>query len=415
MNALLTLGEGINDWLHRLWFKPANSDLALNPDGSIRFEGVDWLFMFILWVCIISFVLLMVPMFWWSWKYRRRPGVPAIRTPNHNTPLEITWVVGPLIVVTFIFFWGFHGYIRAQVARADAAEIMISGKKWVWEATYINGAKSPETAYFDARTEGDKTIRGNVAFPIFVVPAGRPVKFRMSSQDVIHSFYIPDMRMKMDVFPNRYTSMTFTPLFSTPAEKSQVGTILEEKDPKNPGKIKNFSAQFPHRDHFLFCAEYCGDNHSEMAGIIRVVSPEDYATIVANWGNVEKTLSPVELGKLRYETAGCVTCHSIDGSIKSAPSWKGALFDDSKPHEFEDGGRVDTSKPDAWENYIRESIEYPQAHIVKGFKGYSAMSSYKGQLSEKSINGIIAYIRSLNGKARPEDAQPPAEEPAPAK
>ncbi len=404
MNRLLfTLGDGINAWLHKIWFRPSNSDLVVNPDGSLKFEGSDWLFMFILWVSIISFVLLMVPMVWWSWRYRRQPGVPAIRTPNHNTALEVTWVVVPLIVMTFIFFWGFHGYMKTLIAPGNAIEVMITARKWSWAATYPNGATSPESVYLDYRDEGDKQFRGNERVPIFVVPAGIPIKFRMSSEDVIHSFYVPDMRVKMDVFPNRYTSLSFTPVFSTPnPEGSQVGVLMEDKD-------KHFSAKFLHRDHYLFCAEYCGENHSEMAGIIRVVSKEDYATIVAKWGDIDKTTAPAALGEIVWKN-NCSACHSLDGTAGTGPSWKGDLFSSTKPHEFESGPPLDVSQPNAWENYIRESIEYPQAKIVKGYANGN-MPSYKG-LSESRINGVIAYMRKLNGKGRPEDEIVPKAEAA---
>ncbi|MGD9688602.1 MAG: cytochrome c oxidase subunit II [Phycisphaerales bacterium] len=410
-NLFLNLGEGINSWLHKVWFRPANSDLAVDINGNMVFEGVDWLFMFILWVCIISFVMLMVPMFWWSFRYRRRAGVPAIRTPNHNTPLEVTWVVGPLIVVTFIFFWGFHGYMRAQLPAANAVELLVSAKKWSWDATYPNGASSIERCYFDFRPGSETIVRGNVDFPIFVVPAGVPVKVKLSSQDVLHSFYVADFRNKIDAFPNRYTSMTFTPLFSTPHPdgRSQVGTILETPDPADPTnykKTKNFSAQFQHRDHFLFCAEYCGDNHSDMAGIIRVVSPEDYQTIIKKWGDIEPTMPPIEVGRIYFNSKGCSACHSIDGSTLAAPSWKGRY---GTAVDFTNGTKVDAND-DAWDNYIRESINEPAAKVGKGFEGYSPMPSFKGQISDRGMYAIIAYIRSLNGKGRPEDALPPKQD-----
>lgn len=403
---VLTLA--INEWLHNIWFKKANSDLAVDANGDWYFTGVDGQFMFILWVCIISFIMLMVPMCWWTWKYRRRPGHVQQRTPNHNTALEVTWVVGPLIVVVFIFFWGFHGYMRAQVARAGAEEILVNAQMWNWKATYSNGANSPETVYFDHKPQGDKVVRGNIAFPVFVVPAGVPVKFRMTSSDVIHSFYIPDMRVKMDVFPNRYTSLTFTPMSSAPLEDeagkvvSQVGNLLVaspgiSSEVGTDGKRKIIS-----RDHFIYCAEYCGQNHSEMAGILRVVSKADYDAIVQDWGNMEAKLSPVELGKLLYSVRGCNACHTLDGSKGTGPSWKGFY---GKPVPFEGqqkGDPIDWAKPDAWDNYIVESINYPANRIHEGYRAGN-MPSYLGQLSPAAINGIIAYMRELNGVGRAED------------
>ncbi len=132
-----------------------------------------------------------------------------------------------------------------------------------------------------------------------------------------------DFRNKIDAFPNRYTSMTFTPLFATPHADgtSQVGTIYEEPDPADPTKKKNFSAQFTHRDHYLFCAEYCGDNHSDMAGIVRVVSKEDLPDDHEEVGGISR--EPSRLSRSARPTSrpkGCAACHTVDGTILAAPS-----------------------------------------------------------------------------------------------
>lgn len=378
---VLTLA-GINDWLHKVWFhSPANSDLAVNPDGSMKFAGVDWLFMFILWVSIISFFIIVLPMCWWAWKYRRRPGIPAQRTPNHNTILEVTWIVLPLIILVFIFFWGFHGYMNAQIARNDAITIDVRGQKWNWSVKYPNGAESGEGKFFDDMTniaakQGGQ--RGNQKVPVIVVPEGVPIRFLMTSNDVIHSFFIPAMRVKMDVFPNRYTSYTFVPQKKT--EKTADGRYL---------------------DHPIYCAEYCGTNHSEMAGFLRVLPLSEYKTVVEEWGNVvgkmhEEKKPLWELGKLVYEKNGCSQCHTIDGKPSTGPSWLGAY---GKPVELSkaSGPTFDLSTEDGWANYIRESIIYPQSKIHKGFETGN-MQSFAGQISEFQIRGVIEYIRKINGK-----------------
>ena len=131
LNTPLTLGFGVNDWLHSVWFKPGNSDLAPSVDG---------LFLYITWICIISFVGLMVPMAWWAFKYRRKPGIAQQRTPNHNTVLEASFVGVPLILVTVIFFWGFAGYMKAQVAATNAETLTLNAKKWAWSVVYPNGS-----------------------------------------------------------------------------------------------------------------------------------------------------------------------------------------------------------------------------------------------------------------------------------
>lgn len=398
---MFLLANSINDWLHSFFFKPGNSDLTINPaTGGMTTFGVDWMYMYILWVSIISFVMLIGPMVFWAIYYRRRPGVPAQRTPNHNTALEVTWVVVPLILVTLMFFWGFEGYINATVYRAGAEEINIVGQKWKWTPFYPNGATSGESVYFDSIATGDSTTRGGSQFPIIVIPAGKPVHFKLTSTDVIHSFFIPDMRVKMDVFPNRYTSFSFTPIDATGPDGVD---HVEEIDKGLSYKVKNNldDAGKPKggknaRDHYVFCAEYCGQNHSEMAAIIRVVDPADYTRIVADWGDIESKTSLVNLGKIIHGKY-CAQCHTVDGTKNTGPTWKNAY---GNPVEFEPGAagaKVDLSTDDGWSTYIRESIEYPASKIHKDFKGGN-MPSFKGQLSERAILSITAYMKSISDK-----------------
>lgn len=379
----------MNDWLRSVWLKPGNSDLAQGIDG------VDALFLFITWVSIISMVLLMVPMVWWAWKYRRKPGVPPIRTPNHNTFLEVTWVVVPLIIVVVIFFWGFFGYMRGQIAAQNAETISITAFKWGWEAEYPNGAGSALTKFLDdsrhLTPDAKEQRRGNAEVPVFVVPEGRPVKFLMSSKDVIHSFYIPDMRIKMDVFPNRFTSLTFTPLS---AEGPDQAGPLEPDD-------------MPGRDHYVFCAEYCGTLHSEMAAILRVVPEKVYNDTITAWGNKEGGLTLVELGQYLHQKRGCVQCHSVDGTKNTGPSW--APPRDGSPGGW--GATVPTSAGPVLvdENYIAESIRTPGVKIHAGYP--NQMAPYP-DFTDRQVRGVAAYMRSLVNQATDEDKAPP---PPPAK
>jgi cytochrome c oxidase subunit II len=401
----------MNDLLHKIWFKAGNSDLTLNPDGSMQTFGVDWLFMYILWVCIISFVLLMVPMSWWAFKYRRRPGHVQQRTPNHNTALEVTWVVVPLIVVTVMFFWGFKGYMRAQLASASAESLNVSAKKWAWSVTYANGAQSAESTYFDQVALDNGVIRrGNEKVPVFIVPEKRPVKFTLSSVDVLHSFYIPDMRIKIDVFPNRLTSLTFTPISA--AGQDQAGSLYAD------AKLRDAAAKGMGRDHYIFCAEYCGSNHSEMAGVLRVLPEDEYIKTLGEWADVDtnyvnadgsidpkkqadKQAMPLwQLGQWVHQNRGCAQCHTADGGKGSGPSWKGYYGTEVA---FEGGSKLDTNTypgmknmDDAWAQYVRESILYPAAKIHGGYA--NQMPSYAGQLSDKQIAGVTAYLRHLAGK-----------------
>ncbi len=397
MNSLVTsaslIGEGT--WLHRIWFKPGNSNLTAD---------VDWMFMFILWVSIISFFILMIPMTFWAFKYRRRAGVPAQRTPNHNLFLEITWVVVPMIIMTVMFFKGFHSFMDGQIAAGNAEELVVTGQRWIWSVKYPNEAISPVTVRFDVSKQGDGILRGIKDMPLFVVPAGRPIKMKFMSTDVIHSFFIPDMRIKIDVMPNRYTSFSFTPLsFEGPQGVSaavvDTGTnFISQLDSVSLLENKKDTR---HRDHIIYCAEYCGQDHSEMAGVLRVVPQEDYDAIKAQWGDIDSNImkDPVALGVQVSKVFGCGSCHSIDGKANSGPTWLNAY---GRPVEFEPGVKglefaAEFGKDPflAWDNYIRESVLRPQSKIHKGFTS-SQMASFDGQLNEVKIQALTAYYRSLS-------------------
>lgn len=367
----------MNEWLKNIFLKPGNSDLANST------WGVDGLFMFITWICIVSFFICMIPMCYWAVKYRRRPGVPAQRTPNHNTALEVTWIVIPLLLMTIVFFWGFKGYLHGQIAKGNAEVINVQGFKWGWDFKYKNGAGSGQLVYLDDNVvPGDKGQpvgrRGNTQVPVVAVPAGIPVKMLMTSRDVMHSFYIPDMRIKMDLFPNRYTSMTFIP--------------QSAEGPDQAGNITRLPNEKPGRDHYIFCAEYCGELHSEMAGVMRVMTPSDYEQTLLAWGDVYGGGSFIDAGKLVYAKR-CATCHTIDGGKNTGPTWKGAW---GTQVPLVGGGKVTFD-----ENYTRESILNPSAKIHEGYA--NQMPSFAGQLSETEILGVIAYLRDLAGKTTEDD------------
>lgn len=387
-----TLAADDRGAIEKFFLKPAISEFG---------EWTDPAFMYIMWVCIVFFVGLMGIMFYWAWRWRRRPGHVQIRTPNHNTLLEVTWIVVPLIIITVMFFWGFHGYMHSQVAASNAEIVNITGQRWFWTATYANGASSQESVFSDYEKTGDNVERrGNQGMPVIVTPAGRAVKFLMTSTDVIHSFYIPDARIKIDVFPNRYTSMTLTP--RAEGLSDQAGSLL----PPRTG---------PGSDHYVFCAEYCGQNHSEMAAILRVLPEADFQAKIKEWADFEvnyenekgerpeklaadkQLLQLWQLGEKLHSAAGCAQCHTVDGSKGTGPSWKGSY---GTPVKFADGGTLSPAMynaPDmetAWANYIRESIKNPSAHLHEGFA--NQMPPYP-QLSDKAVLGIIAYFRHLNG------------------
>lgn len=351
LDSTLTLAGGLS---HRVFFKPI---LQTSEHG----REIDWLFLAIWWISVFFFVLLMGLMTYFVIKYRRRPGVPAPRSVSHNTPLELAWTIIPLFILVWLFFEGFWGYMDAQVSEAGAEELVVKASQWNWQIVYPNGSEPTTTV----------ALGGNREAKVFPVPAGRPVRFRMSSADVLHSFWIPSMRTKIDVFPNRYNSYWFK------ATPDQIG------------------------DHWLFCAEYCGDDHSEMSGIIRVMSPEDYEQAKKAM-LLPDDASPIDVGKYVHKTR-CASCHSVDGSPNTGPTWKD-LF--GAPRQFADGSSI----PAADENYIRQSVATPAAKIVQGFPNSMTVQP----LTEREFEGIVAYMKSISTHVAPTPAPDAAPQPAPA-
>jgi len=321
-------------------------------------QATDGLFMLIFWFGVFWFVLLSILWIYWVIKYRRRPGVAAEPSASHNTLLEIVWTVVPSSALIVLFLLGFWVYMDKQIAPSDAIELRVSGWKWGWQVTYPDGEQSAWQVPLD---EGN-TFNAGAGVPVFVVPEDTAISLRMSSQDVLHSFWIPDFRTKMDLFPNRYTGYTFR----TPK-------LLTGQD---------------YQDHWIFCAEYCGDFHAEMAAILRVVPRTDYGTILASWNS--DGLTPVEQGIL-VASAQCYVCHSVDGSAGTGPTWKNLYLYD---RPMTDGSTVLGD-----EDYIRESILVPGAKVHQGYA--NQMPSFQGLLSEAQLEGLIAYIRTLSDRYTP--------------
>lgn len=360
-----TLASSNQSWISRLFFR--------SYPGSESAVMTDALFMLIFWFGAFFFVVLMTLMVYWTIKYRRRPGVAPPPSPHHNTPLEILWTVVPSSALLVIFVLGFWGYMQKVVPPAGSLELKVSAWKWGWGVTYPNGAQSPET---------QPLSEGEIGYPIFYVPEDSDIDLRMSSMDVIHAFWVPDFRTKFDVFPNRYTGFTFRTPRLNPGE-----TIIDRSGEQ--------PVELPGRDMWIFCAEYCGDDHSRMAATLRIVPRQVYEQKLESWN---ADLPPVELGKRIFETR-CATCHTVDGSPGTGPTWRNlfgheAVFNDSS-----------TLVRD--ENYIRESILVPNARVVAGYA--ANMPSFQGQLKETQIEGVIAYMKSLSDRGGAPDA---GEEPA---
>lgn len=309
--------------------------LMLPPQGSTFAGEVDTLYMFLFWLSVVLFLGIAVAAIYFSWRYRYKPGRV---TPHqtHNNVLEVVWTVIPLLICVGIFFWGFNLYLKYAVAPGEAMEVQITAKKWLWQFEYPDGSRTVNDLH---------------------VPINKPVRFVMTSEDVLHDFFVPDMRVKHDIVPGRYTEVWFTP------------TVAGV--------------------HHITCAEYCGKGHSDMQAKLTVESQEDFEKFMATGGTeyLDYTNNPAAWGKLQWERKGCSTCHSIDGTRipGGGPSWKGIW---GKMEKMNDGKEVLVNA-----DYVRESMMLPQAKIVAGFD--PIMPTFQGLLREHEIQGLMAFIKSI--------------------
>ena len=307
-------------------------EVASNLAGKV--DGVLWV---ITLMSLVFFVLITVVLVYFSIKYRRRSEDEDTPYITGNESLEIIWTVIPSILLIVLFVYGYVVYMDMRTPPKDAVDINVVGKQWIWEFDYYNGKKTLNELY----------LKQNV-----------PVRMVMRADDVLHSFFAPQFRVKQDILPGRYTQLWFTP--------TKVGTFD------------------------LFCAEYCGTGHSKMLAKIQVLSPEAY-DIWENGAQIEEGpavsgLTPAELGERIYNEKGCNACHSTDGSVVLGPTFKGLV---GRTGENADGSTFTSD-----ENYIRQSILEPQAQIVKGFQ--PVMPSFKGILTDDDISALIAYMKTLN-------------------
>jgi cytochrome c oxidase subunit 2 len=304
------------------------NNFPLWPERASTIAGnVDALFIFLLIVAGMMTLLIFVCVIFFAARFRHRAGVPAEQIDG-STPLELTWSVIPMGVFMVIFVWGAVVYFKERTPPRDATEVYIVAKQWMWKLEHAEGQREINELH---------------------VPVGRDVKLIMTSQDVIHSFYIPAFRIKQDVLPGRYT-------------------------------VEWFRATKPGTYH-LFCAEYCGTQHSGMVGSIVVMEPAQYEA----WMSGGQTGPLSATGEKIFSELGCATCHRSDTQGRG-PNLQRVF---GKPVLLEDGRTVFAD-----ENYIRESILDPGAKIVNGYK--PVMSTFQGLVSEEQLNALVAYVKSLS-------------------
>ena len=325
-----------------------NTKIALWPEAATTTAvQVDHLFFFLLTVCGAVGLLVAFLLVYFCIRYRRRPGEKGPPPETHQSrALEWFWTLTPLIIFMGMFVWGAQVYFHAFRAPDDAPVVYVVGKQWMWKFQHPEGQREIDTLH---------------------VPVNRPTKLLLTSEDVIHSLFIPAFRIHMDVLPERYSSVWFQPI--------------------RTGRFR------------LFCSQFCGTNHAGMVGEVIVMEPEDYQ----RWLQYGAEGSLALQGRKVFLKYRCLSCHSATESGR-APVLEN-LF--GRRVQLEDGRTVT-----AHEGYIRESIFYPSAKIVAGYA--NIMPTFKGEINEEEILALIAYIQSLKGGQTPprvEDFPPPSTTP----
>jgi cytochrome c oxidase subunit 2 len=295
--------------------------------------GVDLLYLFMVAICLLLSVGIFIAIFYFALRYRRQHPDEVPKPIHGSLQLELLWSGIPFLITLCMFVWGTVVYFNNVNPPPGAMEIYVVGKQWMWKIQHPEGHREINELH---------------------VPVGIPVKLTMATEDVIHSFYIPAFRVKKDVVPGMYSSMWF--------------------EPTKPGK------------YHLFCAEYCGNQHSGMIGAVHVLEQADYEAWLSGAPRGE---TMVQAGERLFQRLGCFTCHRSDAPGRG-PSLEGVY---NQPVKLQ-GGRTVIAD----EAYLRESILRPNAKIVEGFR--TEMPTFQGQITEEGLMQIIAYIKSLARKER---------------
>ncbi|MCC6699009.1 MAG: cytochrome c oxidase subunit II [Candidatus Hydrogenedentes bacterium] len=261
-------------------------------------------------------------------RYRKGTKVNRVIENPDAKALELTWTIIPTIMGIAVFVWTALVYFEYSRPPENAMEILVTGKQWMWKIQHPNGKREINQLH---------------------VPLGVPVKLTMTSEDVIHSFFVPVFRVKRDVLPNRYSDLWF--------EATKTGTF------------------------HLFCAEYCGTDHSRMVGQVVVMEPEEYELWLSG-ANVG--VPAASAGEKLFTKLGCVTCH--EGTSPRGPALKGVF---GKEVQLQTGEMIVVD-----EDYIRESILNPQAKLVAGYP--PLMPTFQNQIREQDLFTLINYIKSMS-------------------
>jgi cytochrome c oxidase subunit 2 len=309
-----------------MWF-----GFPLRPEqASTIAQGIDHLYYFLTAMDLFFTAIIFLTIFYFAIRYRRRKKDETPAQIEGSLPLEVAWTAIPLVLVVVTFVWSSSLFIRNARPPTAATEVFVIGKQWMWQLQHPEGVREIDELH---------------------VPLGRPIKLTMTSEDVIHDFFIPAFRVKKDVVPGQYSTLWF-------------------------------QATKPGSYHF-FCGQYCGVSHALMRGEVIVMQPQDYERWLSG---SKKAGTMADAGARLYEQYACITCH---GTGKGPPFVN--LY--GSQVKLQDGSTVVAD-----DAYLRESILVPSAKIVAGYE--PIMPTFKGQLSEEQILQILAYIKSLGAAER---------------
>lgn len=308
-------------------------------------ETVDDVMLFITAISVVLLIGITAAMIFFVFKYHRKKGHKPVDI-HGNIWLEIIWIGIPTILVLAMFYYGYLGFAQIRNIPDDAFEINVQARMWAWEFSYPNGKKT-DSLY---------------------IPIDKPIKLLMVSQDVNHSFYIPAFRIKEDVIAGRTNYLSFTA--------------------ESEGRYD------------IACAEYCGLKHSMMYSAVIAMSEQEFNTWYEK--DIESDTSQVQTDSLStaklelpahnlLQEKGCLSCHTLDGSEKLAPSFKGLVMGD-KRIVLTDG---DVKEVTVDYEYLRKSILFPNEEVVKGY-AVGMMPSQKYNLSEEELVNVIESIKSIN-------------------
>lgn len=308
--------------------------IPLFPEQASTFAGeVDALYFFIFAVCAAFAIGVAIAVIYFGIRYRRRHEGEIGARIEGNLPLELLWSIIPTIISMVMFGWGASLFYHMRTPPAEAMQIYAVGKQWMWKFQHIEGQREINELH---------------------IPSGRPIKVTISSEDVLHSLYFPSFRTKIDAIPGRYTELWF-------------------------------NATTPGRYH-IFCAEYCGTNHSGMIGTVIVMTPADYQAWLSG-GGLEGSLA--QRGAKLFTDLACVTCH-LDSGLGRGPSLHDII---GTTVELQSGEKVVVD-----EGYLRESILNSQAKVVKGFQ--PLMPTFQGLVSEENLVALIEHVKSLSPNSK---------------